>query len=122
VHGKQYQLLAESKCFLGSNMDCSTCHNPHENASNNLSEYSKKCLSCHANVDHSSLKMETTVSAINSNCIDCHMPEQPSHAITFQLAGSNMKSAYLLRTHRIAIYPDKDVQGIVKVIKNNKGK
>ncbi len=106
VHGNQYQLLSESKCFLGSKtINCSTCHNPHGNASNDLSEYSKKCVSCHANADHSSVKMDaTTANTIKSNCINCHMPEQPSRAITFQLAGSNLKSSYLLRTHKIAIY------------------
>lgn len=106
VHGNQYQLLLESKCFSGSKiMDCSTCHGPHTNAGSDLREYSKKCLSCHGNTDHSSLEMDATAAnLINSNCIDCHMPEQPSRAITFQLEGSDLKSAYMLRTHKIGIY------------------
>jgi hypothetical protein len=107
VHGNQSQLLAESKCFLVSEtLNCVTCHDPHSNVSHDLEEYSKKCLSCHEHVDHPSLKMnEMMANTIKSNCIGCHMPEQPSRAITFQLAGSNLKSVYLLRTHKIAIYP-----------------
>ena len=108
VHGNQCQLLAQSKCFLASKtLSCTTCHNPHTNAGNDLGEYAKTCISCHAHPDHRSLHMdEASAGRITSNCIDCHMPEQPSRAITFQLAGSHTKSAYLLRTHRIAIYPD----------------
>jgi hypothetical protein len=109
VHGNQYGLLSESKCFLKSQtLTCVTCHDPHLDAGNNLSVYSKKCQSCHASPDHSSLNMDAAVAnSIKSNCIDCHMPEQPSRAISFQLAGSTETSSYLLRTHRIAIYNDK---------------
>lgn len=106
VHGNQYQLLSESKCFLQSKtLNCGTCHSPHTDATNDLKEYSQKCISCHVTTDHSAVKTDaTTVSTINNNCISCHMPEQPSRAINFQLAGSNTKSAYLLRTHKIAVY------------------
>lgn len=126
VHGNQYQLLSESKCFLKSKaMVCSTCHNPHTNASSDLVEYSNKCLTCHQNTDHSSTKMDaTTAKTIKTNCIGCHMPEQPSRTITFQLAGSSLKSAYLLRTHKIAIYSKdkKDTLSLVSLIKYNNKK
>lgn len=126
VHGNQYNLMAQSQCFLQSKtLTCSTCHDPHTNASTNLSEYSKKCISCHANTRHSVIKKDATVSdTIESNCIDCHMPEQPSRAITFQLAGSSLKSAYLLRTHKIAIYSKdkKGTPGIVSLLNNNNKK
>jgi hypothetical protein len=109
VHGNQYGLLSESKCFLKSQtLTCVTCHDPHADAGNDLTVYSKKCQSCHNNPDHSSLAAgATTASFYKSNCIDCHMPEQPSRVISFQIAGSNATSSYLLRTHRIAIYSDK---------------
>jgi hypothetical protein len=110
VHGNQYGLLSESKCFLKSqSLTCVTCHDPHADAGNDLAVYSKKCQSCHNNSDHSSLDIDATTSSFKSNCIDCHMPEQPSRAISFQTAGSNVTSSYMLRTHRIAIYTDKKV-------------
>lgn len=122
VHGNQYQLLSESKCFLQSKtLGCTTCHNPHANASNDLNEYSKKCLSCHKDTDHSSLKMdEATASTMKANCIDCHMPKQPSRAITFQLSGSDTTSYYLLRTHKIAVYRDGKMNSFLQYFKKNK--
>ena len=106
VHGNQYRLLAQSQCFLQSKtLDCSTCHNAHTDATKDLTFYSSKCISCHATTDHSSLKLDkVALSKLQTNCINCHMPEQPSKAITFQLAGSDSISAYLLRTHKIGIY------------------
>jgi Cytochrome c554 and c-prime len=112
VHGNQYGLLAQSQCFIKSKtLDCSTCHSAHTDASNDLQTYSQKCISCHATTNHSSLKLDaTTASTINNNCIDCHMPQQPSRLISFQLAGSSTKAAYFLRTHKIAIYPKENHQ------------
>ncbi|HEX8461652.1 MAG TPA: cytochrome c3 family protein [Segetibacter sp.] len=124
VHGNQYQLLSQSKCFLGSKtLTCTTCHNPHSDASNNLVEYSKKCLTCHPDTKHSSTVMSgTSINIINENCIDCHMPKQASEAITFYLQGSPQKNAYLLRTHKIAIYLKNTgiVQTFVKFYSKNK--
>jgi hypothetical protein len=85
-------------------MDCSSCHNPHTNAAKDLKIYSAKCIGCHAAVVHQFKNDAKDVEQLKDNCIDCHMPAQPSKAITFQLAGSAEKSAYLLRTHKIAVY------------------
>ncbi|MEP6673902.1 MAG: multiheme c-type cytochrome [Ferruginibacter sp.] len=109
VHGNQYSLLSESKCFLNSNnMTCSTCHDPHANAIAGLAVYSQKCLACHHDATQQHVCPETSKlgEAIKTNCIDCHMPQQPSHAISFKLPGSTTVSSYLLRTHKIAIYSD----------------
>ncbi len=106
VHGNQSQLLAQSKCFTNAiTMDCSTCHNPHANASNNLKAYSAICSSCHQNVTHKTVVETATV---QNNCIDCHMPVQPSRAITFQAHKDTLKSAYQLRTHKIAVYNNRE--------------
>lgn len=107
VHGNQSQLLAQSKCFTASTtLTCGTCHSPHADAATSLVTYSAQCSKCHAQPDHSSLKgAEAAAARLTNNCIDCHMPKQPSQAITFQLEGSGEHSAYLLRTHRIAVYP-----------------
>jgi hypothetical protein len=118
VHGNQSQLLAQSKCFLSSTtLNCGTCHNAHTDAINDLAVYSGKCSSCHANPDHHTLNAEEKA-RLTGNCIDCHMPEQPSQAITFQLAGNPVRSAYRLRTHRIAIYPDPKKENEMRDAKN----
>jgi len=106
VHGNQFRLMSESKCFTGSNtMNCSTCHDPHKDATSNLSFYSQKCMGCHSEASHNFCpKADSLGISIKNNCIDCHMPKKPSEAISFKLAGSTEKSSYLLRTHRIAVY------------------
>lgn len=122
VHGNQYNLLAESKCFLKSKtLNCFTCHDPHTNASNDLKMYSDKCITCHQNTDHNSLKLDqASANTIKTNCIDCHMPEQSSSAITFRLSGSNLKSAYMLRTHKIAVYRDAKMNDVLQYFKKSK--
>lgn len=105
VHGNQSLLLADSRCASGSTITCATCHDPHTNASNDLAFYSQKCMSCHKETDHNFCpKAAQLGEAIKANCIDCHMPQKPSAAITFQLSETAEKSAYMLRTHRIAVY------------------
>jgi len=108
VHGNQYSLLSVSKCFLNSsNMTCGTCHDPHQDAIAGLAGYSQKCMSCHNDVTTNFCpKINTIGEAIKANCIDCHMPQQPSRAISFLTAGSTAPSSYLLRTHKIAVYTD----------------
>lgn len=119
VHGKQTQLLASSKCFIKANtLDCVTCHNTHANERGNLALYSQKCMDCHRSIeppgeqpgDHLWKHPDLKTKALNAvmlanNCIDCHMPKQPSRAITFRVSGQIQTTPYLLRTHRIAVYP-----------------
>lgn len=108
VHGNQYQLLSQSACFIKTNsLNCSTCHDPHANAGKDLKLYSTICMSCHTEVKHSFAKTPAESMQLANNCIDCHMPSQPSQAITFFLEGSTEKSAYFLRTHKIGIYEQK---------------
>ena len=120
VHGNQYSLLSESKCFRNSNtMTCATCHDPHKDASQNLAAYSQQCMTCHNEVTKKFCpKLDSIGVSIKTDCISCHMPQQPSRAITFLTAGSNTPSSYLLRTHKIAIYPDsvKNVHAPVAMI------
>jgi hypothetical protein len=106
VHGNQYKLMSESKCFLASKkMTCSTCHDPHKDATDGVAFYSQKCMACHSAAGHNFCPMAASLGpAIKNNCIDCHMPRKSSEAISFKLAGNPQTSSYLLRTHRIAIY------------------
>ena len=109
VHGNQNGLLAQSQCFVKSEtMNCTTCHSPHQKTKPTLASYSQACISCHKTANHSEATIRNTPQTIlKSNCIDCHMPKQTSKAITFQRSGDQKLSGYFLRTHRIAIYPDK---------------
>ncbi len=62
---------------------------------------------------------EAVSNSMQTNCIDCHMPKQPSRAITFQLSGSDTISSYLLRTHKIAVY-SYEKNNVIKYLKKNK--
>jgi len=97
VHGNQVGLLRQSQCYRNSpGMSCSTCHNIHR-VERDLLAMSARCSACHAAPRH-----KRTVQA-DKNCIDCHMPQQESKAITFRTSGSQLAQQY--RTHKIAIYP-----------------
>lgn len=116
VHGNQYGLLSQSKCFLESKtMDCITCHSPHNDEVESLPKQSKKCMSCHSEVKNNfcTTKMPSGFS-IKDNCIDCHMPKKSSGVIGFYLSGKTEMSPYLLRTHKIGIYPDNKPKRIPK--------
>ncbi|WDF54427.1 cytochrome c3 family protein [Mucilaginibacter sp. KACC 22063] len=108
VHGNQSGLLATSKCFIKSSMDCGSCHNPHTNQKLDLAAYSQKCMNCHSNANHNFCPMESKLGvAIKQNCIDCHMPLKPSNVIEVEASGGKKVVPYLVRTHHIAIYPKK---------------
>jgi len=105
VHGKQKQLLEASMCYKAGQAECISCHNVHDNTKPSIAVYSAKCISCHQQVKHETLK-DKSMAMLSQNCIDCHMPVKTSHAIGFQMSNSKEKIPYKLRTHRIAIYKD----------------
>jgi len=105
VHGNQYGLLTASKCFIYSQMDCSSCHNVHVNEVNSPQIFSQRCIACHATTNHTSLSLPASKKEIlNSNCIDCHMPMLPSKTIILSVANAVKAEPDLVRTHRIGIY------------------
>lgn len=105
VHGNQYGLLTSSKCFKQSTgMDCSSCHNVHVNEYNNNELFSRRCMNCHNDANHTTCTMPAVrQEGLYSNCIDCHMPALPSRKIILALSGSD-STQDLVRTHRIGIY------------------
>lgn len=108
VHGNQYGMLKESKCFrMSATMTCVTCHSPHENERGKEALFSQRCMTCH-NKEHGTFcKIDPAkVSSISKNCIDCHMPRQPSMSIALILPGNVVPTAALIHTHIISIYPD----------------
>jgi hypothetical protein len=107
VHGNQAGLLSLSKCFTMSNMTCISCHSVHENEKDKIEIFSQRCMNCHSNGLGKLCKMTSTIGGIISqNCIDCHMPKQPSHAVAVYLQGAEVPTPALMRTHLVKIYPD----------------
>ena len=109
VHGNQYGLMKSSKCFkMSVEMDCSTCHNPHRNEAESPQLFSLRCMDCHTDTKHASLKLpENKKALLNYNCIDCHMPMLSSQNIILNVSDNNKPVPDQVRTHRIAIYPEK---------------
>lgn len=108
VHGNQVGLLKASKCFrMSLSMTCSTCHNTHENERGKTELFSQRCMSCHNTADEKfKTATHSQISSIEKNCIDCHMPAQPSKSIAVFLQGEETPRASLLRSHFISIYQD----------------
>ncbi|HEX2606402.1 MAG TPA: multiheme c-type cytochrome, partial [Flavisolibacter sp.] len=108
VHGNQFQMLSQSPCFLQSKtLECSSCHDPHTNAIADVSVYSAKCMSCHSSMTHPQVDQQSGLGQLQQNCIDCHMPNQPSRAISFETDDRKGKTSYFLRTHKIGIYKER---------------
>ncbi|MCX6317823.1 MAG: multiheme c-type cytochrome [Bacteroidetes bacterium] len=108
VHGNQVGLLKASKCFrMTQTLTCNSCHNTHENQRGKTELFSQKCTGCHNTTD-ATFRTAThqQVQGIEKNCIDCHMPAQPSKSIAVKLQGQDILKASLLRTHYIGIYPE----------------
>ena len=104
VHGNQVGLLISSKCYIKSaDMDCSTCHNVHNNQFKNPKLFSAKCVSCHSDVKHSSIEVKK-IKALSDNCIDCHMPVMASKKIQLNVKIGEQLLPDYLRTHYISIY------------------
>ena len=114
VHGNQVGLLQSSKCFLSSNMDCSTCHNTHVNERDKLDLFVARCTTCHSQAAHNECKLTNKLSSVvlKNNCISCHMPAFSSKLI---IAG---QSGTMIHTHHIAIYPQ-ETQKILDSFKIN---
>jgi len=100
VHGNQVGLLKRSRCFQSSpNLSCSTCHNTHA-AEKPAASYSSVCLQCH---QWTSCGVSKKLGhAIADNCIDCHMPIEPTKVISSETAGQVVRAK--MRNHWIKIY------------------
>lgn len=103
VHGHQLHLLIQSKCFQNSEMTCSSCHDPHKMERENIQLFSQRCMQCHSSETDCGMA-QTVGSALTSNCLDCHMPNHPSRGLLIDTGAAI--TPVLVRTHRIAIYPE----------------
>jgi hypothetical protein len=108
VHGDQVGLLASSKCFQMSRMECTTCHNPHLNDHGDVAAYSRRCQTCHSVASHNLCKLTGRVNTayLQTNCTTCHMPTQASDIIKVRTAEANANTAIYMVNHRIAVYPE----------------
>ncbi|CAN5614652.1 hypothetical protein BH10ACI4_BH10ACI4_01980 [soil metagenome] len=64
--------LRKSKCFLQSEMTCTTCHDPHDipRGEEAINHYTAVCQSCHQAASHK------VAMPSSSNCVSCHMPKR----------------------------------------------
>jgi hypothetical protein len=102
VHGNQVSLLRRSRCYVSSPaMTCSTCHNTHS-PQRAAASYSDRCLTCHRWESCGvAQKLGHTIAA---NCIDCHMPIEPTTVIVSETGGKETRAT--MRNHWIKIYPN----------------
>jgi hypothetical protein len=102
VHASQVQLLERSRCFRFSRtLTCITCHDVHT-TQRETAPYAAKCLSCHKVENCGEFAMQGH--AIDTRCIDCHMPLQETAKIVSRVDGETVRPK--VRNHHIAIYPD----------------
>ncbi len=107
VHGNQYGLLKQSRCFTMSNtLTCNTCHDAHANERGKTAVFSQRCISCHTTVhDNFSKINHRPVTGIRQDCISCHMPKQTSRSIAVLLEGASTPTAIVMHTHFIQKNP-----------------
>jgi predicted CXXCH cytochrome family protein len=60
--------LRKSICFQKSAMTCTTCHDPHQPAREQLTRYTQACRSCHGSLSKQHPAAQ--------NCAGCHMPKR----------------------------------------------
>ena len=124
VHGNQFGLLSESKCFLNSKtLTCVSCHNTHNNEKGQDALFVQRCQTCHNNSHDGSgtCKMVAQIGdKIKDKCTSCHMPLEKSLAIAVLLQGHTRLSQASMHTHLIKIYPD-ETKKVLDFIKNKKG-
>jgi hypothetical protein len=79
-------------------------------------------MTCHNGTTHTNgnaylvCKMPPTPGLVlSNNCIDCHMPALPSQKIVLTLSNGSQTVHNLVRTHRIAIYPESTKEYLKKI-------
>jgi len=119
-HGNQYGMLSLSKCFRQSEMTCTTCHQVHKNQKGNVSEFSVRCMNCHAEGTKSFCafkKLPTT--QLKQNCVQCHMPEKNSNSVRMLVQGNDVPMPAKMHVHQIAVYQEEVVKYINSIPLSN---
>jgi hypothetical protein len=102
VHARQVPLLEASRCFrFSKTMTCTTCHDVHT-PQRDTASFASHCMACHQ--VESCRIFPKLGHAIDTRCVDCHMPLQETGKIVSRVDGTTVRPR--VRNHRIAIYPD----------------
>ena len=119
VHGNQYGLLAASKCFRMSELDCSSCHNVHTKETDKLEVFSSRCMNCHKNGSENFCTQPAVPGLVlSNNCIDCHMPELPSRQVFVRGLDPAKSTPFFVRTHLVGNY-EKQIKSFLEKIEKN---
>ncbi len=95
----QVLALRNTECFIqsGEKVNCTSCHNPHEDSSAVVQKSEGACLQCH------SLKARPHAAVCPKNqtqgCVGCHMPTVPS-------------DSFKLTDHWIRVHPQDGVRSV----------
>jgi hypothetical protein len=93
----QVPALRNSECFIQSRQDlnCTDCHNPHNDATPVAEKSVKTCLRCHS----LSQPQHAAICPVNhtGDCIGCHMPAVE-------------KNAFKLTDHWIRVHPEQGIR------------
>lgn len=99
----QAKYMQQSVCFQeDASMTCVTCHNPHQ-PKTPANTGSTSCFKCHAAADCGDRPNLPT--AIQDQCVDCHMPQFIKINVNFQTEDDNFVAPIRRWQHRIAVYP-----------------
>jgi hypothetical protein len=82
-------------------MTCTTCHDVHTQQRDTAS-FAPRCMTCHK-VENCRI-FPKMGHAIDTRCVDCHMPLQETGKIVSQVDGGAIRP--MVRNHQIAIYPE----------------
>jgi hypothetical protein len=100
-------------------MTCSSCHDVHKEEINEPKLFSARCMDCHTDAAHNFCTLTALPKTeLVKNCIDCHMPLLTSKKIFLEMSDKNKSTPDLVRTHRIAIYPEQTKMFIERLQKN----
>lgn len=105
-HVEQMRL---SRCYQESDMDCSSCHDPHNRPADpaaRITYFRDKCLACHGEEACRLEKSARLQQDANDACATCHMPKGPTDIPHFAFTH-----------HRVGIHvaPPHEPSGVVEL-------
>ncbi len=93
----QVTALKSSQCYIqsGAGLSCTSCHNPHHDASKDDQASVAACLSCHS----PKVQNRAALCPVNKKgeCLKCHMPE-------------SQKGAFHMVDHWIRVHPEQGIK------------